>query len=502
MTSAPAQFFHPLLALTEAQENIVTAMMLVIGAGLGALLVDYLGQRRRSGTEILTREVWLSRERRKALRNGLILVVACFEVVCVGLFFADKVGIDIVRPKQGGNFSVFTTAGLIAIAVAVLLVWFVTWLFKHLRLVRSEASLFENEQRLRVALQATNQGLYDLDLRTRESTVTPEYATLLGHDPAEFRETHASWIARLHPDDRVRVEKIFEDYIAGRIPEYRIESRQRTANGEWRWILSLGKIVQWDKNNQPVRMLGTYTDITDQKVAEHRIEEQAESLRKLSAHLVESQDAERRRVARELHDTTAQQLAALGMNLSVIEQLVGDDSAKITRLLVDSQTLVEQATQEIRTTTYLLHPPLLEAAGLAGAIQDYAEGFSRRSGLKIDVTAPADFERLPRDVELAFFRVVQESLGNVRRHSRSATATIHLEKTDGMVRLAVRDAGTGIPAEKLARMKNQTGELGVGIAGMHERLHQLDGRLEIESSAQGTTVRAIWSEAKPTSQAR
>jgi len=502
MTSTPAQFFHPLLALTEAQENIVTAMMLVIGAGLGALLVDYLGQRRRSGTEILTREVWLSRERRKALRNGLILVVACFEVVCVGLFFADKVGIDIVRPKPGGNFSVFTTAGLIAIGVAVLLVWFVTWLFKHLRLVRSEASLFENEQRLRVALQATNQGLYDLDLRTRESTVTPEYATLLGHDPAGFRETHESWIARLHPDDRVRVEKTFEDYVAGRIPEYRVESRQRTAKGEWRWILSLGKIVQWDKNNQPVRMLGTYTDITDQKVAEHRIEEQAESLRKLSAHLVESQDAERRRVARELHDTTAQQLAALGMNLSVIEQLVGDDSAKITRLLVDSQTLVEQATQEIRTTTYLLHPPLLEAAGLAGAIQDYAEGFSRRSGLKIDVTAPADFERLPRDVELAFFRVVQESLGNVRRHSRSATATIQLEKTDGMVRLAVRDAGTGIPAEKLARMKNQTGELGVGIAGMHERLHQLDGRLEIESSAQGTTVRAIWSEAKPISQAR
>jgi len=492
----------PLLAMNDAQETIFTLMLLVIGVGLGVLLIDYLHQRRKTDTEILTREIWLALQYRKALRTGLVVVVACFEMVCIWLFFSDA--LTTARVERAGPERItetLKTGSLVALGVVVV-VWLTTWLFKHFHLMRSEATLFESEQRLRVALQATNQGLYDLDLRTGVSTTTPEYATMLGYDPSGFCETHETWINRLHPEDRERVAKTFADYVAGRIPEYQVESRQRTAAGEWRWILSLGKIVQRDKANRPIRMLGTNTDITQQKLSEHRIEEQAEALRKLSAHLVESQDMERRRVARELHDTTAQQLAALGMNLSVIEQLVGDSSAKITRLLVDSQTLVEQATQEIRTTTYLLHPPLLEAAGLAGAIQDYAEGFSRRSGLKIEVVVPAEFERLPRDVELALFRVVQEGLANVRRHSRSATAIIQLEKSNGLVVLEVRDAGTGIPAEKLARLRNRTGELGVGIAGMHERLHQLGGRLEIESSASGTAVRAIWSEAAPTNQTR
>jgi len=491
-----------LLAMNGTQESVVTVMMLVIGVGLSALLVDYLYQRRKTDTEITTREIWRARAYRNTVRTGLLLVVACFEVICVGLFFADALATKIVLTGPGRLVLTLKTAGLIAVAM-ILMVWLTTWLFKHLHLVRSQATLFESEQRLRVALQATSQGLYDLDLQTGKSTITPEYATMLGYDPTNFCETHVRWVERLHPEDRERVTKVFEDYVAGRIPDYHVESRQLTASGEWRWILSLGKIVQRDpRSNEPIRMLGTYTDITDQKLAENRIEQQAESLRRLSAHLVESQDAERRRVARELHDTTAQQLAALGMNLSVIEKLVGDGSAKITRLLVDSQTLVEQATQEIRTTTYLLHPPLLEAAGLSGAVQDYADGFARRSGIKIDVKVPADFERLPRDVELALFRVVQEGLANVRRHSRSATATILLEKSERLVTLEVRDAGTGMPVEQLVRMRNQTGELGVGIAGMHERLHQLGGQLEIESSAQGTVVRAIWSEESPTSQTR
>jgi PAS domain S-box-containing protein len=483
----------PLLAMSRGQEIVVTVMMLVIGVGLALLLAEYLQQRRRTDTEITTREIWVAREQRKAVRTGLIVVVACFELVCGWLFFADALTPNrLIETGPERLAERLKTAGLIAVAVIVL-VWLATWLFKHFHLLRSEATLFESEQRLRVALQATRQGLFDLDLRSGTSTTSPEYAIMLGHDPSRFHETHETWINRLHPDDRERAVRTYEDYVAGRIGEYRVETRQRTAAGEWKWILSLGKIVQRDpRTYQPVRMLGTYTDITEQKLAEQRIEEQAESLRKLSAHLVESQDMERRRVARELHDTTAQHLAALGMNLSVIEQLAGDASPKVARLLVDSQTLVERATQEIRTTTYLLHPPLLEAAGLGGAIQDYADGFARRSGIKIEAQAPVDFERLPRDVELALFRVVQEGLANVRRHSGSASATIRLEKSGKSVNLEVADAGRGISAEKLAHLRNRTGELGVGIAGMHERLHQLGGSLEIESDHRGTVVRARW----------
>ena len=488
------------IALSDTQQTAAQLMMIVVMAGLVALLaLDYLAQRRAAkSTGMVSPKAWLGGQLHKTFRTGLIAIIAYFELLCGWLLFSSALSSG---PKSKVDpFSVMETVEITAFVLvsASLLVWLISWFFKHLGLLRSQSTLSENEERLRMALQSTKQGLYDLDLRTGISKTTPELAEMLGYSPEKFQETHHGWVERLHDEDRERVLKTYRDYIADRIPEYRVESRQRTASGEWKWILSLGKIVQRDKLNQPVRMLGTYTDITFQKNAEHRMEEQAESLRKLSAHSIELQDAERRRVARELHDTTAQHLAALAMNLSVIEKLAGDKNLKLVRLLVDSQTLVEQATQEIRTTTYLLHPPLLEAAGLAGAMQDYAEGFSRRSGLKIEMSAPEDFERLPRDVELALFRVVQEGLANVRRHSRSDTATIRLEKKGGTVILEVRDAGMGIPEEKLARMRNQMGELGVGIAGMHERLHQLGGRLEIESSAQGTSVRAIWSETSPT----
>lgn len=495
MSAAFLNWPAPCFALSDAEENIVQVMMLGVGLGLGILLaLDYWKQRNQNlASEPATRELWIAREYRKTFRTGLIMVVAYFELICAWLFYSDMLARSPSHAAGAKRMTETLQSSVFLVISAALLVWLVTWLFKHLHLVRSQATLFESEQRLRVALQATNQGLYDLDLRTGVTTTSPEYAIMLGEDPASFRETHLRWIARQHPEDREAVVKRFDDYIAGRLPDYRVESRQKTADGQWKWILSLGKIVQRDpKTGQPLRMLGTYADITQQKLAEQRIEEQAESLRKLSAHLVELQDVERRRVARELHDTTAQHLAALGMNLSVIEKLAGETSPKVARLLVDSQTLVERATQEIRTTTYLLHPPLLEAAGLSGAIQDYAGGFSRRSGLKIEVRVPADFERLPRDAELALFRVVQEGLANVRRHSGSPTATIHLEKCPGGVMLEVRDAGRGIPPAKLARLRDRTGELGVGIAGMHERLHQLGGSLEIDSDVGGTVVRARW----------
>lgn len=133
---------------------------------------------------------------------------------------------------------------------------------------RTEAALYESEERLRLALSAAQQGLYDLDLETGVAVVTAEYASMLGYDPATFEETNARWIERLHPEDRPGVAAVFSDYVAGRIPEYRVEFRQRTADGHWKWILSLGKIVERDAAGRPLRMLGTHTDITPLKEAE------------------------------------------------------------------------------------------------------------------------------------------------------------------------------------------------------------------------------------------
>ncbi|MFA6465892.1 MAG: PAS domain S-box protein, partial [Desulfurivibrionaceae bacterium] len=147
---------------------------------------------------------------------------------------------------------------------------------------KAQDELKTNEERLRLALAAANQGLYDLNVQTGEATVSPEYATMLGYDPADFHETNEKWIERLHPDDHEPVAAAYRDYIAGKISEYRVEFRQRTKPGDWKWILSLGKVVEYNPAGQPLRMLGTHTDITGRKQAE-------EEKQKLQAQLLQAQ---------------------------------------------------------------------------------------------------------------------------------------------------------------------------------------------------------------------
>ena len=228
-----------------------------------------------------------------------------------------------------------------------------------------------------------------------------------------------------------------------------------------------------------------HENITDRKRAE-------EALHDLSGRLLRSQDEERRRIARELHDTTAQGLATLLMNLSLVNDSAPDMSDKTRQLLGDAVSLAEQCTRELRTLSYLLHPPMLDELGLAGAMRDYADGFARRSGLRVDLELPPELEGLPRETELALFRVMQEALVNVRRHSGSRTASIRLARKATELRLEVRDQGKGMEAaRKLTAGDLPGGGLGVGIPGMSERMRQLGGRLEIESNEHGTCVIAI-----------
>ena len=213
-----------------------------------------------------------------------------------------------------------------------------------------------------------------------------------------------------------------------------------------------------------------------------------QNLRELSARLMQLQDDERRRIARELHDSVGQMLAALGMNLAAvgtdIERLV-----KTANTVNDSAALVQELSREVRTISHLLHPPLLDEAGLASALHWYVEGFAERSKIKVDLEIPADFERLERESETAIFRTVQECLTNIHRHSESPTARIRVVVSDGHVCVEVEDRGRGIPAEKQFEMAS-TGTPGVGIRGMRERLRQLGGSLDIHSNGKGTLIMA------------
>jgi signal transduction histidine kinase len=210
-----------------------------------------------------------------------------------------------------------------------------------------------------------------------------------------------------------------------------------------------------------------------------------QSLGDLSGRLLHLQDEERRRIARELHDSVGQTLAALSMNLSA----VGADIERLSKtaaVIGDSAALVDDMSTDIRTISYLLHPPLLDESGLSSALTWYIKGFSERSKIAVDLEIPEDFGRLSRDLETAIFRVVQECLTNIHRHAQSPVAGIRISQAIGQVCVAVQDKGRGIPPDqRSAMLSSPTGTPGVGIRGMRERLRQLGGGLEIHSNGSG-----------------
>jgi signal transduction histidine kinase len=212
--------------------------------------------------------------------------------------------------------------------------------------------------------------------------------------------------------------------------------------------------------------------------------QQSEELRDLSKRLVQIQDDDRRHLARELHDSAGQIIAVLTMNLTKITQLVGHD-AHFGKASHESLELVQQLSKEIRTMSYLLHPPLLDETGLCGALRYYVDGLTERSGITIELHAPEDFGRFSNEMELAIFRIVQECLTNIHRHSGSKTATICLSHDGDSVSVEIQDYGRGIPLEKMAGIQVRPG---VGITGMRERVRHLRGNMNIDSNENGTKV--------------
>jgi PAS domain S-box-containing protein len=251
-----------------------------------------------------------------------------------------------------------------------------------------------------------------------------------------------------------------------------------TKAGERRTVNSRWALLE-QTNSEPV-ILEINRDISDQKQSE-------ETLRRLSAYLMTLQDEERRRIARELHDSTGQKLAAAKLQL---DTLVKSGNLKsYEKIIVETTQWIDECFQEVRTLSQLLHPPLLDEAGLISATRWVVDGFSDRSKIQVDLQIAGEIGRLPQPIELAVFRVIQESLSNIHRHSGAKKAQIKLARADGGVSLEIRDNGKGMPPELLSGSNHGKQVVGVGILGMRERLSQLGGTLKIESNKNGTTVK-------------
>lgn len=236
--------------------------------------------------------------------------------------------------------------------------------------------------------------------------------------------------------------------------------------------------------------LAVFHDITQRKQQDQERESMLLELQQLAGTLIQLQDDERRRIGRDLHDSTGQILTALGMQLARLQRQAQTEDASLQALIADCSALAQRCSSDIRTASYLLHPPLLDEIGLLSALRWLADGITRRSDIKVALHLPDTLPRLPRDLELALFRVVQESLSNVHRHAHSPSVTLRLTLNSESVTVEVQDAGQGMATDHQADTTPDPTVRGVGLSGMRERLRQLGGQLTILSSSQGTSVRA------------
>jgi PAS domain S-box-containing protein len=342
---------------------------------------------------------------------------------------------------------------------------------------QAEQALRESEQRFRVITDASpvmvwmagtdklcyyfNKGWLDFVGRTLE------------------QESGNGWAENVHPEDFDRCLQIYVINFDARRP-FEMEYRMRHYTGQYRWILDRG-VPRYAPDGTFEGYVGGCLDIHGQKEAAEKVRIADDMTR-----LMKAQDEERRRIARELHDSAGQTLAVLGMNVAQLVHRAEVIAPELAREGKEIEAMVQQLHREIRTTSYLLHPPLLDESGLSSALHMYVEGLAERSDVAITLEAASNVGRLPSDMELAIFRVVQECLTNIHRHSGSKTALIRIAREGEGVRTEVRDQGKGISPERLLDIHSLGS--GVGIRGMRERIRQFHGEMKIESNGSGTSV--------------
>ena len=349
---------------------------------------------------------------------------------------------------------------------------------------RSEEALRESEERLRLAMNVANEAIWEYN-PVSGATLWIDASPRKFASPGLLEDAAQLRIDRIHPDDASRVAANWGRALCGSGDAWEAEYRMQRADGSWADVYDRAVIAR-DPTGRPVRVVGAMLDVTERNRAKEALETANRQLHQLSQDLLRTQDYERRRIARELHDSTSQLLAALSINLSRLRD-TGLDPERRKEALSETIDLAAACSTEIRTVTYLLHPPLLDVVGLTGALAAYIQGFKHRTGIEVEIKISPDFHRLDSEMEATLFRIVQEGLANVHKHSGSPVALIRLEQDSREVRLMLQDRGHGLPEALQPQGKGFVG-FGVGIMGMRERAEQLGGRLELASNDAGTRL--------------
>ncbi|MHB8540967.1 MAG: response regulator [Candidatus Acidiferrales bacterium] len=345
-------------------------------------------------------------------------------------------------------------------------------------------TLQDAEHPYRVLVETINEGAATLDAEGTVLYANARIAGMLGVPREKF--IGASIQSHVPEGQREKLQSLIE---TGRRGTATGDINLEDADGQQRLVrLSLNPV----KNSTIETICVAATDLTELVGANEALKANEDALRQLSSRLLQLQDDERRRIARDLHDVTGQKLALQSITLSrLLRTKSSDNDPALKEALTECLDLTNQISEEIRTLSYLLHPPLLDELGLPAAVKWYSQGFESRTGIKVEVDVPSEFVRLPADVEVTLFRIIQESLTNVHRYSGSPEAYIRIRADAEELRLEIGDFGKGMPAKQVKTSSNTLAGLGVGIQGMRERMRQLDGTLEIMSQPnRGTVVSA------------
>ena len=358
-------------------------------------------------------------------------------------------------------------------------------LIERARRSKAARGLSESEERYRNVVQTQTELICRYLPDTTITFVNDAYCRYFGKSKAELIGTKYIELIPEH------ARQATLSYVQSLIENPRIQSNEHEvilADGSVMWQHWIDHVIS-NGHGRMKELQGIGRDITDRKRLEQERLHAENELSQLTARLFTLQDEERRRIARELHDGTAQNLFAISIDIDQMRKRTGD--AELKSLLDESASLCDQSLQEIRTLSYLLHPPLLDQAGLVFALKWYVEGFTKRTGIDVNLVALDNVGRMKSEIETALFRIVQEGLTNIRRHSSSETASIRLKREPDEIFLEIQDHGHGMHISEHVGATAETYELGVGIPGMRQRLRQLGGRLDITTSASGTVVTAV-----------
>ncbi len=345
----------------------------------------------------------------------------------------------------------------------------------------AERALRQSEEKFRLMADNIEEVFWLLDPRSLEVMyVSRAFEHICERSLASIYANPTSYREIIYPEDAPRV--LARLALLEKTNELHEQFRIVSPEGVVKWVEVRGFTAR-DSSGNVTALVGTAQDITERLRADERI-------RSLSGHLLQLQDQERRKIARDLHDVTGQDLVVLSTTLRSLHATTPPSSRKSRKFISQCQAVADRCIREIRTLSYLLHPPMLDEAGLEDAIRHYVNGYSERTGIEVTLKLAPDFGRLEHEEEMAFFRVMQESLVNIQRHSGSFTATVLLDRSSREILLEMNDQGRGIPGSGKGQNNGASFAGGVGIQSMRERMKQVGGQLEIQSGPNGTTVRA------------